>query len=225
MMALPEYERIARSAENPASFAPANLTAVEEGAATGEVASLFDYFRAHFGRPDIPGILKCFATHPPLMRHMMELSESLIFREGHLSRKHKEMIATLVSAENSCPYCIDSHAYFLCVHGGSSAVLDSILTGDLGSCAFTAGERALLSFACKVNATSHEISRKDVDWLIQNGWSEPQVAEAVHVAALFSTFNRVANAFGLKSQGLLSRYDAHAGDEQSGDLTSERTTQ
>jgi uncharacterized peroxidase-related enzyme len=156
---------------------------------------------------------------------MMELSESLIFREGHLSRKHKEMIATLVSAENSCSYCIDSHAYFLRVHGRSSAVVDAILSGDLGSCAFTVGERALLNFACKVNATSHEISRKDVDWLILSGWSEPQVAEAVHVAALFSTFNRVANAFGLASQGLLSLYDSHAGDEHSGNPTLERTAQ
>jgi alkylhydroperoxidase family enzyme len=38
------------------------------------------------------------------------------------------------------------------------------------------------------------------------GWSELQIAEAIHVAALFSTFNRVANAFGLKSQGLLALY-------------------
>jgi uncharacterized peroxidase-related enzyme len=224
-MALPEYERLAQFAGKPATFAPANIAAIEEGAATGEVAALYEYSRTHFGRPGVPGILKCFATHPPLLRHMMELSESLIFADGCLSRKHKEMIATLVSAENSCPYCIDSHAYFLCVQGGSSAVLDAILTGDLGSSVFTAGERALLSFACKVNATSHEISRKDVEQLIQSGWSEPQVAEAVHVAALFSTFNRVANAFGLASQGLLSLYDAHTEEEQSGNPTLERTSQ
>jgi len=37
-----------------------------------------------------------------------------------------------------------------------------------------------------------------------------QIAEAVHLAALFSTFNRVANAFGLKSQGLLAFYDLDA---------------
>jgi len=225
VMAFPEYERIARSAERFSSRAPANIAAVDEITATGEVGALYAHFRLHFGRPNVPGILKCFATHPPLLRHMMDLSEDLIFSDGYLNRRHKEMIATLVSAENSCPYCMDSHSYFLRVHGGSPAVLDAILSGDLGSCAFTAGERALLSFACKVNANSHEINRKDVDWLIQCGWSEPQVAEAVHVAALFSTFNRVANAFGLASQGLLSLYDANAGDEHGGNSTLERTSE
>jgi alkylhydroperoxidase family enzyme len=43
-----------------------------------------------------------------------------------------------------------------------------------------------------------------VDTLLSAGWSELQIAEAVHVVALFSTFNRVANAFGLASQELLS---------------------
>jgi alkylhydroperoxidase family enzyme len=89
----------------------------------------------------------------------------------------------------------------------------------------TPGEQALLSFACKVNLNSQDISRKDVELLIQAGWSELQIAEAVHVAALFSTFNRVANAFGLASQGLLSLYDAHAEDELSSNSALERTSQ
>jgi len=140
---------------------------------------------------------------------MMDLSESLIFADGCLGRKHKEMIATLVSSQNACPYCTDSHGYFLRVHGGSPAALDSISAGDLGASSLTNSEQALLSFARKVNLNSQDISRKDVELLIQAGWNELQIAEAVHVAALFSTFNRVANAFGLRSQGLLSLYDAH----------------
>jgi hypothetical protein len=74
-----EYEKIARGANRPQPSAPANLGAIEESEATGEVAALYQHFREHFGRPDVPGILKCFATHPPLLRHMMDLSESLIF--------------------------------------------------------------------------------------------------------------------------------------------------
>ena len=80
-MALPEYEQIARFSRSKTSSST-NLQMVEEDAATGEVAELYQYFRAYFGRPDVPGILKCFATHPPLLRHMMALSESLIFSEG-----------------------------------------------------------------------------------------------------------------------------------------------
>ncbi|MGB7549913.1 MAG: peroxidase-related enzyme [Terracidiphilus sp.] len=223
-MGLPEYEQIARSNRKSASSAPTNLAVIEESAATGEVAALYDYFRTHFGRPDVPGILKCFATHPPLLRQMMDMSESLIFADGHLSRKHKEMIATLVSAQNSCPYCADSHGYFLRVHGGSAGALCAIQAIDLGSTALTAAEQALLSFARKVNIHSHQISRADVEQLQHAGWSDLQVAETVHVAALFSTFNRVANGFGLESQGLLPLFDADTCDEQSSDTALERSS-
>jgi uncharacterized peroxidase-related enzyme len=206
-MGLPEYERIADSARKPGRVVATNLSSVEESAATEEVAALYDYFRTHFGRPDVPGILKCFATHPPLLKHMMDLSESLIFADGALTRRHKEMIATLISEQNVSPYCADSHGYFLRIHGASVQTLLAIQSNDLCSSALSESEQALLRFVRKVDDNSHEVSRADVEKVQQGGWNELQIAEAVHVAALFATFNRVANAFGLKSQGLLALYD------------------
>ena len=35
------------------------------------------------------------------------------------------------------------------------------------------------------------------------GWTEPQIAEAVYVTAMFAFFNRVADAFGISPQGYL----------------------
>jgi len=210
-MGLPEYEKIARSMRNSDPVAAPNIPFVDESAATGEVAALYDHFRTHFGRPDVPGILKCFATHPPLLRHMMDLSEHLIFSDGSLGRMHKEMIATFVSTQNECPYCADSHGYFLRVHGGTSKALAAIQSNDLRSPELTDSERALLHFARKVNFDSHNIGKTDVDLPLQAGWSELQIAEAVHVTALFATFNRVANAFGLRSQGLLDLFESDAG--------------
>ena len=221
-MALPEYEMIAGARRDPAQTAIPNIPVIEESAATGEVAALYDHFRTHFGRPDVPGILKCFATHPPLLKQMMDLSESLIFAEGALTRKHKEMIATLISAQNLCPYCADSHGFFLRVHGGTAKTLDALQTGDLGSSGLSGAEQALLNFARKVNLTSHQIDREDVNHLLQAGWSEVQIAEAIHITSLFATFNRVANAFGLGSQELLALYANVAGTHSREDALVER---
>ena len=223
-MVLPEYERIANANRSPRASASVNIPVIEESAATGEVAALYAHFRSHFGRPDVPGILKCFATHPPLLRHMMDLSEDLIFSDGCLSRRHKEMIATLVSELNACPYCADSHGYFLRVHGGSAELLDAIQRCDLNSSVLADCERALLVFSRKVNISSHEIGRQDVELLYQAGWSAMQVAETVHITGLFSTFNRVANAFGVESQGLLSLFDAQTGNPRSDEATLQRTS-
>jgi len=203
-LSFPEYERIARATTRPRNAAPANLPVIEEDRASCEVAELYAQFRTRFGRPDIPGILKCFATHPPLLRHMMEISERLIFAEGHLSRREKEMIATFISVQNDCPYCADSHGFFFRVHGGSAEALCAIQDNRLPAASLSTQERALLAFVEKVNRNSPRICREDIDELLRAGFSEPQIAEAIHVASLFSTFNRVANAFGLQSQGLLA---------------------
>jgi uncharacterized peroxidase-related enzyme len=204
-MSLIEYDKIARSGRKQ-PIPSTTLPVVEETGASGEVAALYQHFRTHFGRPDVPGILKCFATHPPLLRHMMDLAETLIFAEGALTRRQKEMIATLVSLENSCPYCADSHAYFLRVNGGSPETLHAIEQRDLKSPALSAAEQLLLGFAQKINRDSHRIDTADIASLSLAGWSQLQIAEAIHVTALFATFNRVANAFGLPSQGLLALY-------------------
>jgi uncharacterized peroxidase-related enzyme len=142
---------------------------------------------------------------------MMDLSEQLIFSDGSLGRGHKEMIATLVSTQNECPYCADSHGFFFRVHGGTSTALASIQADNLNSPELTNAEQALLGFVRKVNLNSHQIAKCDVDALLQSGWNQQQIAEAVHVAALFATFNRVANAFGLTSQGLLALYESDQG--------------
>jgi alkylhydroperoxidase family enzyme len=71
--------------------------------------------------------------------------------------------------------------------------------GDLNAPLFTNAELALLEFAGKVNANSSAIIRADVEATMRAGWTEAQVAEAVHIAALFAAFNRVANGFGLPS--------------------------
>ena len=46
-MDLPEYERLAASAPNRRALMAANLKAIEESEATGEVAALCAHFRAH----------------------------------------------------------------------------------------------------------------------------------------------------------------------------------
>jgi uncharacterized peroxidase-related enzyme len=178
---------------------------VEEDAATGAVAEAYADYRIRFGRERVPGILKCFATHPPLLEQMIALATGLLFAESHLTRATKEMIATYVSCLNACAYCLDSHASFLHQQGGSDELLLAIFQGNLESPSISAKDRHLLAFASKVTDESYKISPVDVQSLQNAGWCQQQIAEAVHITALFACFNRVANAFGLPSQHLFNR--------------------
>jgi hypothetical protein len=82
----------------------AKIRITEDADATGETAAAYDYWRAGSGRKQVPGIIKCFGARPDFLRQVVDFSNAIHFSEGHLIRRHKEMIASYVSYLNRCPY-------------------------------------------------------------------------------------------------------------------------
>jgi alkylhydroperoxidase family enzyme len=93
------------------------------------------------------------------------------------------------------------------MNGGSSELLAAATTCDLQSSSLTSAQRSLLQFVQKITDDSGAISPQDVERLRVSGWSGVQIAEAIHLASLFACYNRVVNAFGLPSQGLLAVFE------------------
>jgi alkylhydroperoxidase family enzyme len=77
---------------------------IEDADATGEVAQVYDEWRAQSGRQNMPGILKCFSHRPDFLRDVLSFGNTVHFSEGHLTRRTKEAIASWVSWLNRCPY-------------------------------------------------------------------------------------------------------------------------
>jgi len=78
---------------------------IEDETATGELAEIYrKYKETRPDRPRMPEILKCFSQRPDFLRRVIQFSNELHFSNGYLDRRTKEMIATLVSALNQCPY-------------------------------------------------------------------------------------------------------------------------
>jgi uncharacterized peroxidase-related enzyme len=190
----------------PARMEAANLSIVHEDEASPAVGRLYTEYREAFGRPSVPGILQCFATHPPLLEHMLGLAQTMLFVEGALTRKQKELIATYVSATNACAYCADSHGFTLGTQGGTPEMVSAAMRCDLDCTAFSLSEHALLRFVEKVTKDSQSITPADTDNLRAFGWTDLQISEAIHLTALFACFNRVVSAFGLPSQNLLGPF-------------------
>jgi hypothetical protein len=95
----------APEAATPATATPATkIRIIEDAEAVGETAAAYDYWRAGSGRQKVPGIIKCFGARPDFLRQVVDFSNTVHFSEGHLSRRHKEMIASYVSYLNRCPY-------------------------------------------------------------------------------------------------------------------------
>jgi alkylhydroperoxidase family enzyme len=81
--------------------------------------------------------------------------------------------------------------------------VNAIAEGDLENAGLTPAERLLLDYVKQVTEAAYKTTPQDVQELRDSGWTEPQIAEAVYITAMFAFFNRVADAFGISPQGYL----------------------
>ncbi len=77
----------------------------------------------------------------------------------------------------------------------------ALARGDLEAAGLPEADRALLRLVEKVTRHAYRVTDEDAQALRALGWTDPQLAEAVYITALFAFFNRVADAFGIDSQG------------------------
>ena len=82
-------------------------------------------------------------------------------------------------------------------------MVQAIANGNLEEAGLSPAERALLDYVTKVTEAAYRTTNEDVQNLRDHGWTEPQIAEAVYITAMFAFFNRVADAFGIAAQGYL----------------------
>jgi alkylhydroperoxidase family enzyme len=81
--------------------------------------------------------------------------------------------------------------------------VQALAKGDLDGAGLSAAEHGLLSYVAKVTEAAYRTTHEDVQTLRDLGWTEPQIAEAVYITAMFAFFNRVADAFGVPAQNYL----------------------
>jgi alkylhydroperoxidase family enzyme len=81
--------------------------------------------------------------------------------------------------------------------------VQALAQGDLAGAGLSEAERGLLEYVSKVTEAAYRTTHEDVQKLRDLGWTEPQIAEAVYITAMFAFFNRVADAFGIEAQNYL----------------------
>jgi alkylhydroperoxidase family enzyme len=74
-------------------------------------------------------------------------------------------------------------------------VAQALRDGDLDRAPISPAERRLLEFVGTLTRHAYRITDEQVQDLRDVGWTDPQIAEAVYVGALFNLFVRLADAF------------------------------
>lgn len=80
----------------------AYIRLIEEGEAEGQLREEYDAARERAGK--VFNILKAMSLRAGVLRASMALYREIMFGESGLSRKERELLATVASAEQSCRY-------------------------------------------------------------------------------------------------------------------------
>jgi uncharacterized peroxidase-related enzyme len=75
---------------------------IDEGEAEGAVREEYDAALERAGK--VFNILKAMSLRPAVLRASMALYREIMFGESGLSRKERELLATVASAEQGCRY-------------------------------------------------------------------------------------------------------------------------
>ncbi|HEU0245829.1 MAG TPA: carboxymuconolactone decarboxylase family protein [Gaiellaceae bacterium] len=80
----------------------AYIRLIDEGGAEGLLAEEYDAAVERAGK--VFNIVKAMSLRPGVLRASMALYREIMFGESGLSRKERELLATVASAEQNCDY-------------------------------------------------------------------------------------------------------------------------
>ena len=142
-------------------------------------------------------IFKLLAVRKDIYFATDGMIQSYLLKETELSYDIKESIALLISKENGCKMCVDVHKNIAKMLGLSEERIEEILNG-VDAMNSSDEEKELLHFCIKASAKdNYKITKDEIDRLVEIGFKESQIIEAVAIVGYFNYINTLSNVFGL----------------------------
>ncbi len=141
----------------------------------------------------VPNVLRAYAHSMPKLEAFAALYNDLMLAPSGLSKLEREMIAVVVSAENSCFYCLTAHGAAVRQLSGKPE-LGEMLVMNYRTAPLSPRERAILDFAVLMTKASATIEEKHRQALRDVGLSDRDIWDVAAVAGFFNMSNRMASA-------------------------------
>lgn len=164
-----------------------------------------EYARAETERGALSNMLAVTSLHPGMLDVHLDLYNQVHFAEGPLSRRERELIATVVSRENRCAYCVAHHADAFGRHATEPG-LQSLVATDYTKANLGPRERALADHAVLLTRTPDKVTQADVEKLRKAGLDDRAILDLTLVVAYFNFANRIANGLGLTAEDVGKKY-------------------
>jgi uncharacterized peroxidase-related enzyme len=153
---------------------------------------IFRTIRETFGF--LPNFFPAQTLRPDLVEAEVNLIGSVIVKPGALERRQKEYLFLAVSAANLSTYCVTAHCEIVRMLGIQGPEPEQIAIDHLHA-DIPVADKALVSFALRLNSQGKRITEDDIDDLRTFGFSDQQILETIVMVGIAQFANTVS--FGL----------------------------
>jgi uncharacterized peroxidase-related enzyme len=154
----------------------------------------------------VPNVLKAFSFDMAKLEAFVAYRNDLMLGRSGLATLEREMIATVVSAQNRCFYCLTVHGAAVRQLSGDP-VLGEMMAMNYRAARLSKRRRAMLDFAVKLTVEPWAVEESDRARLRGAGFSDRDLWDIAAVAAFYNMTNRLASATDMRPN---SRYHDQA---------------
>jgi uncharacterized peroxidase-related enzyme len=146
--------------------------------------------------PEQAKLLDVFRAYPGTAGPLLDYHEVLMRGPSPLSVAERELIAAYVSGLNACGYCYGIHQTTARTFGVNERTLTALLE-DVDKAPVESRMRTLLRYVGRLTTSPARVSPADAEAVLDAGWDEQALHDAVAVCALFNFMNRFVTGIGL----------------------------
>lgn len=180
----------------------------DENAGARLKASL-DHARTPHGTVD--NVMRVHSLRPSTMDGHVKLYRACLHDDANtIPMWFQEVIASLVSVLNDCPYSYANHwanARHLIGDDARADAVEAALKGDVAD-AFDGKHLEALAHARKLTLEPGRMEKADVEALRAVGWSDGEILEINQIVGYFCYVNRLLNGLGVTTDGDVVGYYA-----------------
>jgi uncharacterized peroxidase-related enzyme len=163
----------------------------DESAVPDNLQRLFAKARERLGF--VPNVFRVYAYRPERLSAWFAHFRQLHEPSANLGAADREMIAVVVSAANGCLYCLVAHGAALRAELGDP-VLGERISYDWRRAGLDARRRAICAYAEKLTLAPRELTREDLQTLLDVGLTNEEAWDVAEIAAMYNFTNRMAMA-------------------------------
>jgi uncharacterized peroxidase-related enzyme len=148
----------------------------------------------------VPDILK---MSPEAGVALLEMHEAIMRAPSALTPGQRELIAAYVSGLNRCQYCHGVHAETAKAYEDIPRQAVDRMLADLETAGFDEKIKPILWLARKLTQAPAEVSEADTRAVLEAGWGEKALHDAIMVVCCFNFMNRLLEGHGVHGHDAL----------------------